>query len=161
YFFRLSKYQEPLLEFYAKHPKFIRPESRRNEVLSFVKEGLQDLSVSRTTFQWGVPVPNDPRHVMYVWFDALANYYTALLEPREHSRFWPCSVHLMGKDIVRFHAVYWPAFLMSAGIDLPDEVFAHGFLTYNGQRMSKTLRNTVSPAELCEAIQASAPMAKG
>src|SRR5262245_40144162 len=161
YFFRLSKYQEPLLDHYTPNPSAIRPESRRNEVLSFVKEGLTDLSVSRTTFQWGVPVPNDPRHVMYVWFDALANYYTALFEPTDNRRFWPCTVHLMGKDIIRFHAVYWPAFLMAAGIELPGQIFAHGFLTYNGQKMSKALRNTVSPGGLADAIQASAPMVKG
>jgi methionyl-tRNA synthetase len=155
YFFRLSKYGAPLLDHYKKNPSFVQPAGRMNEVTRFVEEGLQDLSVSRTTFKWGVPVPGDPRHVMYVWFDALSNYLTALAEPEDATRFWPATVHLVGKDIVRFHAVYWPAFLLSAGYGedaLPRQVFAHGFLTYAGQKMSKTLRNTVSPVALAEAI---------
>jgi len=152
YFFRLSRYQDKLLELYTKNPSFVEPQGRLNEVLSFVKEGLEDLSVSRTTFKWGVPVPGDPRHVMYVWFDALANYYTALTSPEDNTRFWPDAIHLIGKDIVRFHAVYWPAFLMAADMPPPKQVFAHGFLTYNGQKMSKTLRNTISPIALAEAI---------
>lgn len=152
YFFRLSRYQDKLLDYYAKHPTFVQPQTRLNEVTSFVKEGLQDLSVSRTTFKWGIPVPGAPKHVMYVWFDALANYYTALHEPDDNRRFWSSAVHLVGKDILRFHAVYWPAFLMAAGEELPQQVFAHGFLTYNGQKMSKTLRNTISPVALAEAI---------
>jgi methionyl-tRNA synthetase len=155
YFFRLSRYTDTLLDFYQRNPTFVQPASRLNEVVSFVKERLLDLSVSRTTFQWGIPVPSDPRHVMYVWFDALTNYMTALAEPEDNSRFWPANVHLVGKDILRFHAVYWPAFLLSAGYGeemLPKQVFAHGFLTYGGQKMSKSLRNTVSPVALAEAI---------
>ncbi|MEO7329104.1 MAG: class I tRNA ligase family protein, partial [Minicystis sp.] len=129
YFFRLSRYADRLLDLYTKNPHFVRPESRLNEVTSFVQAGLQDLSVSRTTFQWGIPVPNDPRHVMYVWFDALSNYLTALREPEDNTRFWQGAVHLVGKDILRFHAIFWPAFLMSAGEPLPQQVFAHGFMT--------------------------------
>ncbi len=147
YFFRLSKYEKPLLEYYEKHPEFVQPESRRNEVASFVRGGLKDLSVSRTSFTWGVPVPGNPKHVMYVWFDALANYWTAVQSPPELQRYWNDGkvVHLVGKDIVRFHAIYWPAFLMSAGLPLPTTVYAHGFLTFNGQKMSKSLRNAVDP----------------
>jgi methionyl-tRNA synthetase len=154
YFFRLSKYAEPLLAYYEAHPGFIQPETRHNEVLSFVRGGLKDLSVSRTSFTWGVPVPGNPRHVMYVWFDALANYWTALQDTPEHKAFWsPESVvHLVGKDILRFHAVYWPAFLMSAGIALPKTVYAHGFLTFNGQKMSKSLRNAVDPLGIAKAF---------
>jgi methionyl-tRNA synthetase len=148
YFFRLSAYQDRLLEHFTKHPQFVRPETRLNEVVSFVQGGLKDLSVSRTSFSWGIPVPGDPKHVMYVWFDALTNYWTALQGDEEHKQFWSDDstiVHLMGKDILRFHAVYWPAFLMSAGIRPPTTVFAHGFLTVNGQKMSKALRNAVDP----------------
>jgi methionyl-tRNA synthetase len=152
YFFRLSSYADKLLKLYEDQPSFVQPATRLNEVKSFVREGLQDLSISRTTFQWGVPVPGDPRHVMYVWFDALSNYVTALAEPVDNRRFWPASVHLVGKDILRFHAVYWPAMLMAAGLDLPHHIFAHGFLTYGGQKMSKSLRNTVSPVALAEAL---------
>ena len=152
YFFRLSRYADRLLEHYSKNPDFVRPESRLNEVTSFVQAGLQDLSVSRTTFQWGIPVPTDPRHVMYVWFDALSNYLTSLKAPDDNLRFWPSAVHLVGKDILRQHAVYWPAFLMSAGEPLPQQVFAHGFMTYNGRKMGKTLRNTISPVALAEAL---------
>ena len=154
YFFRLEKYQQPLLDFYAAHPEFIEPETRRNEVLSFVKSGLKDLSVSRTSFTWGIPVPGDERHVMYVWFDALANYWTAVQDTEEHKKFWNEGkvVHLVGKDILRFHAVYWPAFLMSAKLPLPSIVFAHGFLTFNGQKMSKTLRNSVEPLGIARAF---------
>ncbi|MBL8682886.1 MAG: methionine--tRNA ligase [Myxococcales bacterium] len=152
YFFRLSRYQDKLLEHYEKHPEFVQPEGRRNEVISFVKEGLKDLSISRTTFQWGIPVPNDPKHVMYVWFDALTNYLSAVSGGPE-KRFWPPTLQLVGKDIVRFHAIYWPAFLLSAGFgadELPKTVFAHGFLTINGQKMGKSLRNTVEPVRLAE-----------
>lgn len=152
YFFRLSKYQDKLLALYERRPEFVLPEGRRNEVVAFVKEGLKDLSVSRSTFKWGIPVPGDDKHVMYVWFDALTNYLSAV-EHSEHRRFWPPDLQLVGKDIVRFHAVYWPAFLMSAGFaddELPRTVFAHGFLTINGQKMSKTLRNTVEPVRLAE-----------
>ncbi len=152
YFFRLSAYADKLLAHYAAHPEFVQPVSRRNEVESFVRGGLEDLSVSRTTFTWGVPVPGDPRHIMYVWFDALANYWTALGGRDDAEALFTSCVHLMGKDIIRFHAVYWPAFLMAAGLPLPKQVFAHGFLTYGGQKMSKTLRNTVSPAELAREI---------
>ncbi len=152
YFFRLSRYQQKLLDFYKEHPSFVQPQSRLNEVLSFVEAGLEDLSVSRTTFQWGIPVPGNAKHVMYVWFDALANYYTALKAPEDNLRFWPSAIHLVGKDILRFHAVYWPAFLMAAGLPPPKQIFAHGFLTYNGQKMSKSLRNTISPVTLAQAI---------
>ncbi len=159
FFFRLEKYQERLLAFYEKHHDFIRPETRRNEVLSFVQGGLKDLSVSRTSFSWGVAVPGNPRHVMFVWFDALANYLTALGPDGDPlRRFWPPNgkvVHVVGKDILRFHAVYWPAFLMSAGYkddELPTQVFAHGFLTVDGQKMSKSLRNAVEPVRLAKEV---------
>jgi methionyl-tRNA synthetase len=155
YFFRLSAYGERLLDYYASHRGFIEPESRRNEVVSFVEGGLRDLSISRAGFTWGIPVPGDPKHVMYVWFDALTNYWSALQDDPEHQRFWSGEgriVHLMGKDILRFHAVYWPAFLMSAGLPLPTTVFAHGFLTVNGQKMSKALRNAVDPLQIARAF---------
>ena len=155
YFFRLASYGERLLKFYEDHPSFVEPEGRMNEVKSFVTAGLQDLSVSRTTFDWGVPVPGDPKHVMYVWFDALSNYWTALQDPESQAKYWPASVHVVGKDILRFHAIYWPAFLMAAGFsddELPRKVLAHGFLTYGGHKMSKSLRNTVSPVALAEAV---------
>ncbi len=144
YFFKLSKYEQPLLDFYAANPDFILPESRRNEVTSFVKGGLKDLSISRTTFEWGVPVPNDEAHIMYVWLDALTNYWTAA------DGKWPADLHMVGKDILRFHAVYWPAFLMSAKLDLPKRVFAHGWWTIEGEKMSKSLGNVVAPAHLVE-----------
>jgi methionyl-tRNA synthetase len=153
WFFRLSKYQQPLLDHYAAHPDFIQPESRRNEVLRFVEGGLTDLSVSRTSFDWGVPVPNAPGHVMYVWLDALTNYITGLGYPDEGEhwqRYWPADVHLIGKDVVRFHAVYWPAFLMSAGIALPKLVYGHGFLLSRGEKMSKSLGNVVDPLTLAD-----------
>jgi methionyl-tRNA synthetase len=155
YFFRLSAYAEALLAHYAAHPEFILPEVRRNEVVSFVSGGLRDLSVSRTSFRWGIPVPGDPKHVMYVWFDALTNYWSALQDREDTKAYWTGAspiVHLMGKDILRFHAVYWPAFLMSAGLPLPTTVFAHGFLTFNGQKMSKTLRNAVDPLAIARAF---------
>jgi methionyl-tRNA synthetase len=157
YFFRLSKYERPLLELYARQDgpvRFVEPETRRNEVASFVSGGLKDLSVSRTSFTWGIPVPGDPKHVMYVWFDALANYWTALQGSDETKKFWTDGnvVHVVGKDIVRFHAVYWPAFLMSAGLRLPTTVYAHGFLTFNGQKMSKSLRNAVDPLGIAKAF---------
>ncbi|KLE35558.1 methionine--tRNA ligase [Aurantiacibacter luteus] len=153
WFFRLSKYQQPLLDLYRERPDFIRPESRRNEVLRFVEGGLRDLSVSRTSFDWGVKVPGHDDHVMYVWVDALTNYLTGLGFPddtEEMARFWPADLHLIGKDIVRFHAVYWPAFLMSAGIALPKQVFGHGFLLNRGQKESKSLGNTTDPGELAD-----------
>lgn len=153
YFFKLSKWEEPLLGFYERHPEFIQPETRRNEVLSFVKSGLKDLSCSRTSFSWGIPVPGNAKHVMYVWFDALTNYRSALGHG-DLTRFWAPSgrvVHLVGKDILRFHAVFWPAFLLAAGYreeELPHVVYAHGFLTIDGQKMSKALRNAVDPLKI-------------
>lgn len=154
WFFRLSKYQEPLLELYREQADFIRPESRRNEVMRFVEGGLKDLSVSRTSFDWGVPVPGSPGHVMYVWVDALTTYMTGVGYPDrdgDFARFWPADIHLIGKDIVRFHTVYWPAFLMSAGLPLPRQVFGHGFLlARGGEKMSKSAGNVVDPMELAE-----------
>ena len=151
WFFRLSKYQQPLLNLYCDNPDFIRPEARRNEVLRFVEGGLSDLSVSRTSFDWCVAVPGSPGHVMYVWVDALTNYLTGAGYPGAMTH-WPADLHLIGKDIVRFHAVYWPAFLMSAGVALPKSVFGHGFLLHRGEKMSKTLGNVVDPLELAEAF---------
>jgi len=153
YFFRMSAYQERLLAHIETNPDFIQPKSKRNEILAFVKEGLRDLSVSRTTFNWGIPVPGNERHVIYVWFDALSNYITALGYPRKDGNFadfWPVDVHLIGKDILRFHAVYWPTFLMAAGIPLPKKVFAHGWWTVEGQKMSKSLQNVVEPNMLID-----------
>jgi len=153
WFFRLSKYQQPLLDHYAANPDFIRPESRRNEVVRFVEGGLKDLSISRTSFDWGVPVPGSNHHVMYVWLDALTNYITGLGYPDETDlwrRYWPANVHLIGKDVVRFHAVYWPAFLMSAGIPLPKQVYGHGFLLSRGEKMSKSVGNVVDPMVLAD-----------
>ncbi|MDP8999958.1 MAG: methionine--tRNA ligase [Myxococcota bacterium] len=154
FFFRLSKYADRLLEHYRAHPGFIQPESRRNEVVSFVEGGLKDLSVSRTSFTWGIPVPEHSKHVMYVWFEALTNYWTALQDSEEHKKFWDEAtiIHLVGKDILRFHTVYWPAILLSAGVRLPTEVFAHGFLTFGGQKMSKSLRNAVDPIGIAHAF---------
>ncbi|TPI59364.1 methionine--tRNA ligase [Mesorhizobium sp. B3-1-3] len=152
YFFRLSAYQDKLLALYETQPDFVGPAERRNEVMSFVKSGLKDLSISRTTFKWGVPVPGDDKHVMYVWVDALTNYITAAGYPDTKSQkwsFWPAT-HVIGKDIVRFHAVYWPAFLMSAGIELPKRVFAHGFLFNRGEKMSKSVGNVVDPFAMVE-----------
>ncbi|HVH57084.1 MAG TPA: methionine--tRNA ligase [Vicinamibacterales bacterium] len=148
YFFQLSKFQEPLLELYRTHPEFITPEIRRNEMIAFVSAGLRDLSVSRTSFKWGIPVPDDPAHVMYVWFDALTNYLTAAGFPDDESRlrrYWPADVHLMGKEIVRQHAVYWPAFLMAAGLEVPKRVIGHGWWLMNEAKMSKSLGNVVQP----------------
>jgi methionyl-tRNA synthetase len=153
WFFRLSKYQGPLLDLYAANPEFVRPESRRNEVMRFVEGGLKDLSISRTSFDWGVPVPGSDGHVMYVWLDALTNYITGLGYPEDTElwrRYWPADVHLIGKDVVRFHAVYWPAFLMSAGIALPKQVYGHGFLLSRGEKMSKSVGNVVDPMALAE-----------
>jgi methionyl-tRNA synthetase len=148
YFFRLSAYQDRLLAHYEANPDFIGPGERRNEVVSFVKGGLKDLSVSRTTFDWGIKVPDDDRHVMYVWVDALTNYITGVGFPDEASplwHFWPADLHVIGKDIVRFHAVYWPAFLISAGIEPPKRIYAHGFLFNRGEKMSKSVGNVVDP----------------
>jgi methionyl-tRNA synthetase len=155
YFFRLSKYADKLLELYAKHPDFVLPKERMNEVASFVRGGLQDLSISRTTFDWGVPVPGNPRHVMYVWVDALTNYITAVGYPDTNSekfrKYWPANLHVIGKDIVRFHAVYWPAFLMSAGVAVPKRIFSHGFLFNRGEKMSKSVGNVIDPFALADA----------
>jgi methionyl-tRNA synthetase len=150
YFFRLSAYQDRLLAHFEANPDFIAPAERRNEIVSFVKSGLRDLSISRTTFDWGIKVPGNDAHVMYVWVDALTNYLTATDWPQggDRSKFWPADLHLIGKDIVRFHTVYWPAFLMSAGLPLPRKVFAHGFWLNSGEKMSKSLGNVVDPFEL-------------
>ena len=150
FFFRLSKYGERLLEHIEENPGFIQPENRRNEIVSFLKEGLRDLSVSRTTFAWGIPVPEDPSHVMYVWFDALTNYLTASGYPDKGKKYWPADVHIIGKDILRFHAVYWPAFLWSAGLEPPKKVFAHGWWTVDGEKMSKSKGNVVDPVETAD-----------
>lgn len=153
WFFRLSRYAEPLLKLYEEHPDFIRPGGRRNEVIRFVEGGLKDLSVSRTSFDWGVKVPGSPDHVMYVWVDALTAYMTGVgypVEEGDFARHWPADLHLIGKDIVRFHAVYWPAFLMSAGLPLPRQVFGHGFLLARGEKMSKSTGNVVDPMQLAE-----------
>ncbi len=154
YFFDLSKWQQPLLDFYAANPDFIGPETRRNEVVSFVAGGLNDLSVSRTSFKWGVPVPDDPDHIMYVWLDALNNYQTAVgypdTESEMYSKYWPADLHMVGKDILRFHAVYWPAFLMAAGLAPPKRIYAHGWLLNRGEKMSKTLGNVVAAHDLVE-----------
>lgn len=153
YFFRLSAYQDKLLKLYSDRPDFIGPDSRKNEVVSFVKSGLRDLSISRTTFDWGVKVPGDEEHVMYVWVDALTNYITGVGFPDESDknwRYWPADVHIIGKDIIRFHAVYWPAFLMSAGIPVQKRVYAHGFLFNRGEKMSKSVGNVVDPFNLAD-----------
>ncbi len=153
YFFRLSAYQDKLLALYENQPDFIGPNERRNEVISFVRSGINDLSISRTTFDWGVPVPGNEKHVMYVWVDALTNYITAVGYPNTNAEkwgHWPANVHIIGKDIVRFHAVYWPAFLMSAGIELPKRVFSHGFLFNHGKKMSKSLGNVIDPFTMVE-----------
>jgi len=147
YFFKLSKYQDKLLEIYKKNPNFILPEERRNEIVSFVKEGLRDLSITRTNFKWGIPFPLDKKHVVYVWFDALLNYLTGAGKKQE---FWPASIHLLGKDNGRFHAIIWPAMLLSAGYELPKTIFIHGFLSFNGQKISKSLGNVISPNYLVE-----------
>ena len=154
YFFPLSKWQDRLLELYKNNPDFVEPATRFNEVKSFVEGGLEDLSISRTRLTWGVPVPGNDKHVMYVWIDALTNYISALGYPDENSekykKFWPADVHVVGKDILRFHAVYWPAFLMAAGLEPPKKVFAHGWWTIEGQKMSKSLGNVISPYDLVE-----------
>ncbi|WP_099867766.1 methionine--tRNA ligase [Pararhizobium haloflavum] len=153
YFFRLSKFQDRLLRHYDECPDFIGPAERRNEVMAFVKGGLKDLSMSRTTFDWGIKVPGDDKHVMYVWVDALTNYITAVGYPDENNErwgYWPADAHIIGKDIIRFHAVYWPAFLMSAGIELPKRIYAHGFVFNRGEKMSKSVGNVVDPFALVE-----------
>jgi methionyl-tRNA synthetase len=153
YFFKMSAYGERLMAHIEANPDFIQPKNRRNEIISFIKEGLRDLSVSRTSFSWGIPVPGNERHVIYVWFDALTNYITALgypTQPDTFNTFWPVDVHLIGKDILRFHTVYWPTFLMAAGLPIPKKVFAHGWWTVEGQKMSKSLQNVVEPNMLID-----------
>ncbi len=153
YFFRLSAYQQPLIDYIEQNPDFIAPESRKNEVLGFIKGGLEDLSISRTSFDWGIKVPGNENHVMYVWIEALSNYLTVLGYPedtQEMQKFWPASVHIVGKDILRFHAVYWPAFLMAAEMPLPQRIFAHGWWTNEGRKISKSLGNVIDPYELIE-----------
>jgi methionyl-tRNA synthetase len=155
YFFRLSAFADRLLKLYSEVPDFVLPKERLNEVASFVRGGLQDLSISRTTFDWGVPVPNNAKHVMYVWVDALTNYITAVgypdIQSEKFKKYWPANLHVIGKDIVRFHAVYWPAFLMSAGLDVPKRVFSHGFLFNRGEKMSKSVGNVIDPFALADA----------
>src|SRR5690242_8032161 len=155
YFFRLSKYADKLLDLYRRVPDFVLPRERLNEVASFVRGGLQDLSISRTTFDWGVKVPGNDKHIMYVWVDALTNYITGVGYPdtasEKFKRYWPASLHVIGKDIVRFHAVYWPAFLMSAGVEVPKRIFSHGFLFNRGEKMSKSVGNVVDPFSMAEA----------
>ena len=152
YFFRLSKWEKPLLEYYESHPNFIAPESRKNEVISFVKSGLKDLSVSRKSFSWGIKVPNNNEHVIYVWLDALTNYISALnypdIDDKLFKNFWPASIHLIGKDILRFHAVYWPAFLLAAKIELPQRVYGHGWILSGDEKMSKSKGNILDPIEI-------------
>lgn len=153
YFFKLSAFEDKLMEYYENNPDFIAPSSRRNEVLGFVGGGLRDLSISRTSFKWGVPVPGDDDHVMYVWIDALANYISAIGYPddkEQFEKFWPANMHIVGKDILRFHAVYWPAFLMAADLPLPRRLFAHGWWTKDGEKISKSLGNVIDPVELVE-----------
>jgi len=153
YFFKLSAFEDQLMEYYENNKDFIAPDSRRNEVLGFVKGGLRDLSISRTSFKWGVPVPDDDEHVMYVWIDALANYISAIGYPHDEENFkkyWPANLHVVGKDILRFHAVYWPAFLMAAEIPVPQRLFAHGWWTKDGEKISKSLGNVIDPLELVE-----------
>lgn len=153
YFFALSKWQDKLLDFYDANPNFIQPKSRRNEVISFVKGGLQDLSISRTSFKWGIAVPDDEQHVIYVWLDALTNYISALGYPdlnEDFAKFWPADAHVIGKDILRFHAVYWSAFLMAAGLELPKTIVAHGWWTNEGEKISKSLGNVIDPIKLIE-----------
>ena len=154
YFFRLSKWEKPLLEYYKSHPDFILPESRRNEVINFVKSGLKDLSVSRKTFSWGIQVPNNKDHVIYVWLDALTNYLSALNYPNKEDdlfkKFWPASLHLIGKDILRFHAIYWPAFLLAAKIELPKKIYGHGWILSGDEKMSKSKGNILDPLKIID-----------
>ena len=163
YFFKLSAMEERLLKLYAEHPDFIRPETRRNEVIAFVRGGLRDLSVSRTTFKWGIPVPGDPKHVIYVWLDALANYMTAIGfgsdDPKDKEkleRYWPADVHMIGKEIVRFHCVYWPAFLLAAELPLPKSIVAHGWLLFEESKMSKSRGNIVRSETILDTLGADA-----
>src|SRR5207248_932069 len=155
YFFRLSKYADKLLDLYRPVPNFVLPKERLNEVTSFVRGGLQDLSLSRTTFEWGIKIPDNAKHIMYVWVDALTNYITAVgfpdTENEKFKKYWPADLHVIGKDIVRFHAVYWPAFLMSAGVEVPRRIFSHGFLFNRGEKMSKSVGNVIDPFALADA----------
>ncbi len=148
FFFKLSEWQKPLLNFYEKNPDFIMPESRKNEVVNFVTSGLKDLSISRTTFKWGIPVPNNSKHIMYVWLDALTNYISATNFFENKNKFWPADLHIIGKDILRFHAIYWPAFLMAAKLPLPKQVFGHGWILSGEEKMSKSKGNILDPIEL-------------
>ena len=156
FFFKLSSWQKKLLEHYKKNDSFIMPNSRKNEVVQFVKKGLKDLSISRTSFNWGIPVPNNSKHVIYVWLDALTNYLSALNYPNENDtlfkKFWPASVHVIGKDILRFHAIYWPAFLMAANIPLPKQVYGHGWILSDEKKMSKSLGNILDPLKIGASI---------
>jgi methionyl-tRNA synthetase len=153
FYFKLSAFQKPLLDWYAKHPDFIQPEARRNEVLSFVEGGLRDLSITRTSVRWGIPVPGEEPHVLYVWFDALTAYLSAVGGPQyEKTGFWPANLHLVGKEIIRFHAVYWPAFLMAAGLPLPKQIWAHGWLLMDSAKMSKSLGNVVRPRPIVHVL---------
>ncbi len=157
YFFKLSKYGQPLLDFYAQNPEFVRPQSRMNEVTSFVRQGLRDLSITRTTVTWGIPVPGDPKHTIYVWFDALHNYLTGIgydWDPERFSKFWPATIHLIGKDILRFHAVFWPAFLMAAGFPLPKTVYGHGWWLKDEAKMSKSRGNVLDPYQILKTFGA-------
>ncbi|MFH0927838.1 MAG: methionine--tRNA ligase [bacterium] len=150
YFFKLSKYRDALLEYIGKHPEFIKPASRRNEILSYIREFMEDVSISRQSMKWGIPVPGDPEHKIYVWFDALVNYLSAVgygVDEKKFEKFWP-AIHLVGKDIIKFHVALWPAMLMSAGLPLPKQVFANGFFTIDGQKMSKSLGNSIDPVEV-------------
>src|SRR5437868_4014956 len=160
YFFKLSAFAEKLLELYTKQPDFIRPETRRNEVIAFVRSGLRDLSISRSTFSWGIPVPDDPKHVIYVWLDALANYITALgygaADDSKFKKYWPADVHMIGKEIVRFHCVYWPAFLMAARLPLPKSIVAHGWLLFEESKMSKSRGNIVRTETILDVLGADA-----
>ncbi len=160
YFFKLSAFADKLLQLYAEQPEWIRPETRRNEVISFVKSGLKDLSISRSTFSWGIPVPDDPKHVIYVWLDALANYITALgygsADTTKYDKYWPADVQMIGKEIVRFHCVYWPAFLMAAGIPLPNGIMAHGWLLFEENKMSKSRGNIVRAETILDVLGADA-----
>lgn len=153
YFFALSKYQDRLLEYYEQQPDFVLPHTKRNEIVGFIKQGLKDLSISRNTFNWGVPVPHDPDHVMYVWVDALTNYLTGVGYPDDMTRFqefWPADIHVIGKDVSRFHGLFWPAFLWSAGLEAPQKIFVHGFVMYKGEKMSKSIGNVIEPIPLIE-----------
>ena len=150
YFFRLSKWQDKLLEFYSKNPDFVKPKSRYNEVIKFVEKGLQDLSISRTSFSWGINVPGSSNHIIYVWLDALFNYISVLTKNNKFDNYWPADAHIVGKDILRFHAIFWPAFLLSANLKLPKKVFAHGWWTIDGEKMSKSLGNVIDPVYLVE-----------